>query len=244
MTTIDWLPPPEQLSLSGAAIHLWRAALNLPETQVAALGATLNAEEQTRARRLRFDDKRRAFAVARGVLRCILGRYLALSPQQVQFSYNAEGKPELAASHGAGLQFNLAHSGDLALVALADGRPVGIDLEWQHPVEAVDRLVERYFAPGERAAFRQLPPEQRLPAFFAGWTRKEAYLKARGGGLTLPLDHFEVTLAPGEAPALLVDRHNPSGGAAWVLLNVAAGPGYTAALAVPGPVGEVSAWQF
>jgi 4'-phosphopantetheinyl transferase len=241
---IDWLAPPEQLTLSSTAVHIWRGALNLAEAEVSALGSVLNADEQARARRLRFDDKRRAFVAARGILRTILGRYLGLPPQQVCFSYNAHGKPELAVSQAAGLQFNLAHSGDLVLVALAHARPVGIDLERHHPVEAVGRLVDRYFAPAERAAFRQLPPEQWLPAFFAGWTRKEAYLKARGEGLTLPLNEFEVTLTPGEAPALLADRHSLPNSAPWVLVEVEAGPGYTAALAVPGPVQELAAWQW
>ena len=181
---------------------------------------------------------------ARGILRNILGRYLGLAPQQVQFVYNAQGKPALAASQAAGLQFNLAHSGDWALVALASERAVGIDLERRHPVEAVDRLVEGYFAPGERTVFHQLPPEQRLTAFFAGWTRKEAYLKARGEGLTLPLDEFEVTLAPGVPPALLADRHGQPSLASWVLLDVEAVPGYAAALAMPGPVGELVTWQW
>jgi 4'-phosphopantetheinyl transferase len=241
---IDWVRPPAHLALSGTAVHIWRAALNLAEAQVAALGLALCPDEHARAERLRFEDKRRAFVAARGILRAILGRYLNLSPQHVQFSYNAQGKPELAGSEAAGLQFNLAHSGDLALVALTQGRPVGVDLERQHPVEALDRLVAGYFAPGERAVWGQLPPEQRLSAFFTGWTRKEAYLKARGEGLTMPLDAFEVTLAPGAPPALLADRHSPPSAAPWVLLDVEAAPGYAAALAVAGPVGELATWQW
>ena len=226
-------------------MHVWRAALNLAEAQVAALGACLNAEEQARAGRLRFEDKRRAFVVGRGRLRAILGRYLSLSPQHIQFTYNAQGKPEIAASQANGLQFNLAHSGDLALVAVALARPVGIDLEQLRPVEALDQIVGSYFGPGERAVFQRLPPEQRQPAFFAGWTRKEAYLKARGEGLTLPLDQVEVTLAPGEAPRLLADATCPPGtGLTWVLLDLEAAPGYTAALAVPGPPGELFTWQW
>ncbi len=244
MSDLEWAAPPQRLALSGSAVHVWRAALNLAEAQVAALGAALNADEQARAARLRLDDKRRAFVVARGILRDILGRYLGLHPRDIQFAYTAQGKPELAACQAAGPCFNLAHSGDLALVALANARPIGIDLERQRPVEAADLLVERFFSPGERAAYRRLPPEQKSPAFLLGWTRKEAYLKARGEGLALPLNQFEVTLSPGEPPALVADWHSPPSAAPWVLLDLDAGPGFTAALAVPGAVDELAAWEW
>jgi 4'-phosphopantetheinyl transferase len=243
VTSIDWVAPSEHLRLTGSAVHVWRAALNLAEARVAALEGLLNAEEQARARRLRFEDKRRAFVAARGILRSILGRYLSLSPQQVQFSYNAQGKPGLAGSQATGLQFNLAHSGDLALVALAYARPIGIDLERLRPVEAMGKIVDAYFAPAERVAFDRLSPEHKLPAFFAAWTRKEAYLKARGEGLTLPLNQV-VTLSPGEAAAVLADEQRPPGATPWLLLDLEPGPGYTGALAVPGPVGELAAWQW
>jgi len=244
VTSIDWVAPLEHLTLTGDAVHVWRATLSLAEAQVTALGSLLNAEEQARARRLRFEDKRRSFVAARGILRCILGRYLNLSPQQVEFSYSAQGKPELAPLHATELRFNLAHSGNLALVALACARPIGIDLEQLRPVEAMDQIVAGYFAPAEREAFQRLPPEHRLWAFFAAWTRKEAYLKARGEGLTLPLDQVVVTLSPDVAPRLLEGGQGPTGTAPWVLLDLEPAPGYRAALAVPGPVGELAAWQW
>lgn len=211
---------------------------------MAALGATLNADEQARAARLRIENKRRAFVAARGILRDVLGRYLDLNPREVQFTYTVQGKPELAAAQASGLHFNLAHSGDLALVALAYGRPLGVDLERKHSVGSMDLLVERFFAPGERAAFSRLPPEQKPLAFLLGWTRKEAYLKARGEGLALPLNQFEVTLSPGEPPGLVADWRSPPSAAPWVLLDIEAAPGYAAALAVAGPVSELSAWQW
>ena len=244
MISFEWCVPPQRIALSGSGVHIWRAALNLAEAQVAALGATLAADEQARAARLRIQDKRRSFVAARGILRDILGRYLGLDPREVQFTYTAQGKPELMAAQAAGLHFNLAHSGDLALVALVRGRPLGIDLERKPPLESTDLLVERFFSPGERAAFGRLPPEHKPLAFLLGWTRKEAYLKARGEGLTLPLDQFEVTLSPGEPPALVADWHSPPSATPWVLLDIDAGPGYIAALAVPGPVGELTAWQW
>ncbi len=244
MGSFEWRVPPERIALSGSAVHVWRAALNLAEAQVAALGATLNADEQARAARLRVEDKRRAFVAARGILRDILGRYQGLSPSDIQFAYTAQGKPELAAAQAGGLHFNLAHSGDLALVALARGRPLGVDLERKLPREAPDLLVERFFSAGERAAFGRVPPEHKALAFLLGWTRKEAYLKARGEGLTLPLNQFEVTLSPGEPPALVADWHSPPSATPWVLLDVEAGAGYVGALAVPGPVGELAAWQW
>ena len=238
MSAFDWLAPPARLNLTGAAIHLWRAPLEVADASYAALAATLSADEHARAARLRVAPKRRTLVVGRAFLRDVLGRYLHLPPQALQFIYNRYGKPELCQAQATGLQFNVAHSGDLALLALAWGRPVGIDLERHHAVEAVDRLVERYFAPGERAAFGRVPPVQQLPAFFAVWTRKEAYLKAQGVGLTGALDQFEVSLMPGEPPVFC------QGAPGWCLLDVEAGPGYSAALAVPGAIGELATWQW
>ena len=220
---------------------------------MAALYATLSPDEQDRAGRYRFEHLRHAFVAAHGALRAILGRYLEVSPQSIQFQYNLHGKPALAAPEQAWLRFNLAHSGDLALCAVTaayesdaeeTAREIGVDVEQIRAVEDVEKLVERFFAPGERATFESLLPAQKLPAFFAGWTRKEAYIKAWGQGLSLPLDEFEVSLAPGVPATLLADRHNPAEAGQWSLCEVEAAPGYAAALAVRGPLGPISAWQW
>jgi 4'-phosphopantetheinyl transferase len=240
----DWLASPERPTFSGPPlggpeVHLWRTALSVPTARMAVLYATLSAEEQDRAGRFRLEHSRQAFVAAHGALRAILGRYLEASPQTIQFRCNSHGKPELAAPEQAWLRFSLAHSGNLALCAVTAGREVGVDVEKIRPVDDLDKLVARFFAPGERAAFESLPPAQRLPAFFAGWTRKEAYIKAWGLGLSLPLDEFEVSLSPGEAAALLADRHNPAGEAPWSLCEIDVGPDYAAALAAPGALARL-----
>src|SRR5207237_5593023 len=134
------------------------------------------------------------------LLRWILGAYLGREPATLPFRYNDYRKPSLA--EGDDVQFNLAHSDGLALLAVARGREVGLDLERVRPEVAGEEIAERYYSPAEVAAFRALPPSERERAFFACWTRKEAYLKALGRGLTVPLEGFEVTLAPGEPPGL------------------------------------------
>lgn len=245
---LAWRVPPEDLTassaLSGAEIHLWRIGLKLPEARLAELYTTLSADEQDRAARYRFEHLRQAFVAAHGALRAILGRYLEVSPQSIQFQFNRHGKPALLAPGQAWLCFNLAHSGDLALCAATAGHEIGVDVEQIRPVDDMDKLVERFFAPGERAAFKGLSPAQKLPAFFAGWTRKEAYIKAWGQGLSLPLDEFEVSLTPGAPAALLADRHSPAEAAQWSLCEVEAAPGYAAALAVHGALGRLSSWQW
>jgi 4'-phosphopantetheinyl transferase len=264
-------------------VHVWRASLQVPETHLAQLYATLSADEQERASHFRFLRDQQRFVVARGWLRAILcrysiprsvrGMYLRLEAGQVRFRYNPHGKPELGAAEEAncasagpeavrsirspnpltvpppehasqhGLQFNLAHSEDLALYAISSGRTVGIDVEQIRPGFADGTLAESFFAPREVAALRSLPPRDQERAFFACWTRKEAYLKARGEGLIMPLDAFEVSLLPGDTAALLQTPADPAEAARWSLCELAVGPEYAASLAVAGQGWSLQLWQ-
>ncbi len=239
-----WPHPPKTLKLARDEIHVWRAALDLTASRITSLRASLSPDEQARANRFRFDKPREHFITARGLLRAILSRYLHVPPGQLQFRYSPHGKPSLILSGKHTFNFNLSHSERLGLYAVSCAQSIGIDLERVRPVSDMEQLVERFFSVQERAVFRTLPANQKLEAFFACWTRKEAYLKARGEGLTLPLDQFDVSLTPGEPAILLSDRKNPQATSQWSLQDLHPGSEYVAALAVKGDHWQLKCWQW
>jgi 4'-phosphopantetheinyl transferase len=266
-----WLNVAAQPALRAHEPHVWRAWLDLAEPRLAALHETLSADE--RARAARFHDERDCnhFIAARGLLRELLGYYLERAPACVRFAYGARGKPFLAGLEAARarmssdarwektpldeeLRFNISHSYGLGLFAFARGAEIGVDVEQVRPEVASAEIAERFFSPHELAAQHTLPNAQRAEGFFNCWTRKEAYLKARGNGLSIPLGSFDVTLAPGEPARLLEVRaehaHRPSdhGDAAqqpdalepidqvtrWSMHALTPVPGYAAALVSEG----------
>jgi 4'-phosphopantetheinyl transferase len=231
------------LALDPDEVHVWRAPLEAAEDVLESYERLLSPDERQRAERFVFHKHRVRFIVARAVLRILLSRYLDREPERIGFVYGREGKPALAEG-GASIRFNLSHSEALALYALTLRREVGIDLEWISPRISFEELAERFFTPGEVASLRALPDDAREPAFFACWTRKEAYMKAIGKGLSLPTQDFEVTLAPGEAAALLSTRHDPDQAARWSMLELDAGPGFAAAVVVEGRGWRVQRWQW
>ena len=243
----SWPSPPVELALGSDAVHVWRADLDPPDWQLQRLRCTLAAGELDRAGRYRFERERRRFIAARGMLRDVLGHYLHVEPGQVRFctTGNGFGKPALAPSPGrATLRFNLAHSGGLALCAVAQGREVGVDLEQIRLVDEADQIAERFFSARECATIRALPSRTRQAAFFTCWTRKEAVVKAWGTGLALPLDRFDVSLTPGEPARLLRVRGDARECARWSLQELAPGTGYVAALAVEGGGWQLRCWQW
>jgi 4'-phosphopantetheinyl transferase len=234
------------VSLGRDDVQVWIASLNQAEDAVARLRTLLDEAERKRADRFSFEKGRRQFTVARGLLRMILGRYLRIEPGQVQFSYNPYGKPALADTEEPdAVRFNISHSGELVLLAFARGREVGVDVETIRPDFAADAIAARFFAPAELESLRALAPETRTQAFFTCWTRKEAYIKARGKGLSIALDSFEVSLAPGARAALLVTHDDPEEAGRWSLHELEPGPGYAGALAVAGDGSRVQIrnWQ-
>jgi 4'-phosphopantetheinyl transferase len=240
-----WLPAPTDLTLASHDVHVWRMSLGLPSSQVETLRQTLAPDELSRASRFRFEKERRRFIVARGMLRRILGRYLGVDPGQLGFSYTDYGKPALISpSRPQTLNFNLSHSHQLALIAITDQRQVGIDVEHVRPIPDLEDLAQRFFSAQENAALQALPEEEKLRGFFNCWTRKEAYIKARGEGLSLPLGQFDVSLTPGEPARLLSVRGAPREAARWSLLDLVPAPGYVAALAVEGHASQLSQWGW
>jgi 4'-phosphopantetheinyl transferase len=240
----DWQLPPPDLALPGDQVHVWRVFLDQPSWYVDGLAQRLSRDELARAERFHFERDMRRFVVGRGMLRTILGRYLAIDPRQVRFRYGERGKPHLADEFaGSGLRFNLAHSHEMALYAFTRGREVGIDVEHVRPLSDVEEIAERFFSAHENAEFRSLPESQELEAFYNCWTRKEAYLKATGDGLTRPLDQFAVSLAPGDLARLLRVTGDPAEISRWSLQALAPAPGYVAAVAVEGPADRLTYWQ-
>jgi len=218
------------------SVHVWRASLVSTTSSLLLMERTLSADERERGARYRFARDRARYTVARGTLRAILARYLGMAPAEVRFVYGPHGKPALAPEHGGDdtLSFNLSHADDRSLSAVTRGRRVGIDIERLAPDIATSTVAEHTFSPRDIAALRALPPQQQPDAFFRCWTRKEAYVKAVGAGFSLDLRGFDVSLAPGDPPALLATRPDPHEAARWSLHDVDAEPGYLAALAVEG----------
>ena len=228
-----WSESPSSLSLSGGEVHVWRASLEQPPEVVQRLLRTLDTDEQTRAGRFHFEKHRRRFGVGRGVLRLLLGRYLEVKPEEVRFAYGPYGKPELdAARHARALRFNASHSHELAVYAFVQDHDVGIDVEHVKEDFATQEIAERFFSEFENEVLRALPREQQAAGFFRCWTRKEAYIKAIGSGLSHPLDQFDVTLAPDEPATLLRDRRDAEVATRWEMFNLDLPAGYLGALAV------------
>lgn len=230
-----WPAPRAILPLEPATVHLWRAELDRDDDEVAQLRTLLTAEERLRAAAHRTERLRRHAVVSRGVLRCVLARYLAVEPEAVQLRYAAYGKPYLAGEPWLPtLRFNLSHSGEIALVAVTGEREIGIDVESLGRNLDYERIIARFLSPREQWMLRTLPPTLRRHAFFTCWVRKEAYAKATGLGLSLPFAQFTVSVRPGEPTALLTAEEGLDDLSRWRLHDVPVGDGYVAALATEG----------
>jgi 4'-phosphopantetheinyl transferase len=238
-----WSDAPEKVILPDDAVHVWCASLRVSPNRLTALEATLDGDERVRADQFHSREHRDRFVAGRGELRAILGAYTGAPPEALRFGYGRQGKPAIrAAMNRADLRFNLAHAGDLALYAVTRARELGVDLERIAPREN-EALAERFFSPGEVAALRALPEASRLEAFYSCWTRKEAYLKATGDGLSTPLDQFEVAFGPARPPALLRVADAPLEPGRWSLAALDVAPGYAAALCVEGRGWSLTCWR-
>ena len=215
--------------LTGRAVHVWPVSTYAPDAVVERFRVLLAPDETDRADRFRFPHLRQSFMLARGALRVLLGQYLNTAPAEIEFSYGSKGKPAVAA--GNRLQFNASHTGDLALFAFTLDCGIGVDVEPIRPMPDIEDVAKRFFCAEETEELMSLPEGQREHGFFLCWTRKEAYIKATGDGLSTPLDAFRVTLRPG-APANLVHLQRDYRAAeAWTLQDLTSAPGYAAALA-------------
>ena len=228
-----WQPAPKNLSLPQDVVHVWRAELNSVSLEF------LSADEREKAGQFHFDKNRHQYVAARGVLRQLIAQYESLPPGAIQFSYNSFGKPGLEQSS---LRFNASHSGSLGLFAFARNRNIGVDLERIRPDLATREIAAQFFSEDEIIGLRRLPADSHTAAFFACWTRKEAFIKAHGSGLSLPLDRFAVSLV---APArLLRTDFDPKARQDWTLHDLNPGEEYAAALAVEGEPERIDCWQW
>lgn len=225
---------PAELELGDDELHVWAVPLAPSPERVAELERLLAADELERAYRFRFERHRRRFIVGRGVLRRLLGAYLDADPAELTFRYGDKGKPSLDPRWDAGrLSFNLSHSEELGLYGLTLERELGIDVEHLRPMPDAEQIAERFFSRSERETLRRIPGERKSAAFFNCWTRKEAYIKATGDGLSMPLDRFDVTLAPEDEPRMLRAEGDPREAERWTLYHLEPAEGYVGALIVP-----------
>lgn len=238
-----WQVPREGVSLPDDEAHVWRAQLARPQSEISDFWGTLTPDEQARAARFYFDKDREHFIAARGVLRAILSRYLATPPEKIRFGYGPYGKPCLLAPD-CDIRFNLSHSGGVGLFAMTRGRELGIDLERIRAEIAEEQIAERFFSISEVAVLCALPAGLKAEGFFNCWTRKEAYVKATGKGLSLPLDQFDVSLRPGEPAELLQSRSDAQEASRWSMAELVLESGFKAALVVEGSGWRLRCWQW
>jgi 4'-phosphopantetheinyl transferase len=237
---ITWPYPQNQehSELTPGDVHVWALDLDSLAAHTGQHAQLLSPAERQRAGRFHFDADRRRFISRRWALRTLLVRYLQIPPGRLHFVHNPYGKPALPAELGD-VTFNISHSAGLALLAFSRGRQIGVDIERLRPDFDYKGILGRYFSDAEQAALWRLPPSQQRAAFFAGWARKEAYIKAHGEGLSLALEAFDVTISTGPPARLLATRHDPADAGRWQLRHLAPSPGYPAALAVEG-----DGWQL
>ena len=241
----SWSPPPQPFVLGSDEVHVWRARLAVMAPQVEALAQTLAADERARAQRFHFQHDRTHYIAARGLLRAILGRYLDEQPDRLRFCYSPHGKPALAEAHAAdALRFNVSHAHGMALYAITRGREIGIDLEHIRADVTGERIAARFFAPREVGMLQALPAQRRLEAFLTLWTRKEAYVKVRGDGLSLDLARFDVSRAVVEPAARVTSEAERQDLRRWSLRDLAPGPDYVAALAIEGRGWQLRCWHW
>ena len=235
-----WGPKLGKLELEAAEIHVWRAYLDRTETLLQQFEATLSTDEKARADRFVFRRDRNHFVGTRGILRELLGRYLSRSPEDLQFDYGVLGKPSLRREiFKQSIQFNVSHSHGLALLAFTVGRNLGVDVEFVRSGFASEEIADRYFSPSEVAELRVLSPSLREEGFFLCWTRKEAYIKARGEGLQIPLDSFHVSLTPRKP-----ERLQSPDSSRWNLRSLSPDPRYVGALVAEGNDWQLSCWDW
>lgn len=237
----SWITPPDSLNLKSQHVDAWRIPLNLQTDSVKLIESTLSADEIQRASRFHFQKDRDRYIVAHGSLRDILGCYLHCKPTELSFSVNQYGKPALVDSK---LEFNLSHANDVALVAITQGRKIGVDVERIRTDMELENIASHNFSKLEFSELMALPHEQREAGFFNCWTRKEAYIKAHGLGLSLPLDSFDVSLLPDHPAILRATRPDPQEALRWSLLSLDVAPNYAGALAVEGSALEFRLWDW
>lgn len=224
---------------------MWCICLDAPDREIARLRALLSLEERAQTARLRRNRDRLRYVIAHGTLRQLLSEYAAIAPEELQFGRNPKGKPHLLVeSRPSHLQFSLSHSEDRALVVVAHGQPVGVDIQRIDPDIRALSIAERFFSANERNALRALPPRRRLDGFFRLWVCKEAYVKARGETIAGRLPSFAVTIDALGRACLVEDAQDPDAPKHWCLGLLECGQGFAAAVVSTSPCGNVALHEW
>ncbi len=239
---ISWPEGPLHPSMTADAVDVWRIELGRNAGDLQRDARLLSTDEEARAGRFRFDTHRHRFIARRAALRRILGRYLHAPPADLHFQTNRHGKPRLESS--SPVRFSASHTHDLALVAVAERHELGVDIERLDRAVELQRLARRFFAPAEADVIAGCEGAAAVAAFFACWTRKEAYVKARGVGLSMGLDTFEVAIDPAAPVALLRTDDDPAQRRRWSMFHLEPGAGYCGALTVEGADPSIRRWRF
>jgi 4'-phosphopantetheinyl transferase len=238
-----WSTPPAEYALLEDEVHVWRATLHWPSALGEPMVRLLSPDEREKMASFYFEQDRLRYLVGRVAVRTLLGRLSGAPASDLRFEYSAFGKPSLAGRKPQ-FQFNISHSADIVVIALARGRAVGIDVECIRSRVAIMPIAARYFSVKEYETLANLDSATQLGAFFVCWTRKEAYLKARGDGLQLPLNRFEVDFRPGEEPRLTANLDDPRELTRWSLRELDVGQDYKAALAAEGSNWRLKCWDW
>jgi 4'-phosphopantetheinyl transferase len=237
-----WPRPPAEIVLPPAEVHLWAASLDPPAESLQRFAAVLSDDEKHRAARFRTGTLQDHYVAGRGALRLLLARYLPADPASLVLTYQPHGKPELSPPwRDRGLEFNVSHSHGLAVYAFTRQSAIGVDVESVRPMPNAAGLMERFFSADEIRQWREMPIDRQLRAFFQGWTRKEAWLKAVGSGLSFPLNDFCVTL---DGPARVLSiRGSDEEAVQWWLESSEPCEGFVAAVAMRGKPNDVRKWR-
>jgi 4'-phosphopantetheinyl transferase len=227
------------VDLGTRSVHIWSAALDWPPEAVEDFAGLLSGDEHARADRFVFAHHRNWYIVGRGFLRVILASYVGCPPETLRFRYGRRGKPALVHAADPALHFNVSHSAGRVVYAVSGAGQIGIDLECIQQLDDMDGIARGCFSPREYAAYSTLSGRARLEGFFTGWTRKEAYVKAVGDGLSVALDAFDVTLLPGEPARLERVDGEPLASTRWHLSDLSVAPGFKAAMVLDGPAVDI-----
>lgn len=240
----DWPAIQLPLKLTTDTVHVVRVDLEINPEEVARLITCLSDDERARAERFKFDEPRARFVACRSALRRVLAACLGIGAAELNFAYGSYGKPELAATHQSNIQFSVSHSGTLGLIALTLDAPVGVDIEECNRSVKMIRLAERFFAESETDELVNLPLDKQRSGFYRGWTCKEAYMKATGLGMSMPLSSFRVAIDPDRPASLLHVEDQPDEIHRWMIEAIDVDPEYAAAVMVARPGCQVAIWSY
>lgn len=236
---VDWQTPAGHPELAAHQVHIWRTGLDVTDDMLESYRQLLSSDERERAQRFVFERDRRRYSVARAVLRHLLAAYLQVAAGDLVFTYEKHGKPVLAWPHNATIAFNLSHSNEWAVYGFTQHGRIGIDIEYHRSIKDLHQLAASIFCEQELVALHAVPTQQQQATFYAGWTRKEAFIKALGQGLAFPLKQCAVSLAPGEPARML----HPAEVQHWHMASFSPAPTVSGAVVVESPAVDVTFWH-